>query len=116
LPPDGVQLREEPAGVAVGGEDLYDGFEVEDLVLAVDDGASGAAILEKFLALGGCDEIHGFDSCLRGPQRSVHRTDGPRRVRPDSNSDHQCQVSTDLGSTGGDSGSALARTVRVTKE
>src|ERR1700733_15216348 len=39
-----VQLRDEPCGVAVGGEKLNDGFEVEDLVLAVDRSALGAAV------------------------------------------------------------------------
>jgi len=36
-----VQLRQEPGGVAVGGEDLDDGFEVDGLVLAVDGGSLG---------------------------------------------------------------------------
>ena len=36
MPADGVQLCKEPGGVAVGGKDLNDGFEVEDLVLAVE--------------------------------------------------------------------------------
>ena len=35
----GVELGQEPGGVAVGGEELDDGFEVDDLVLAVDGGA-----------------------------------------------------------------------------
>lgn len=85
----GVQLREEPGGVAVGGEELDDGFEVDGADLLVEGGALGAAVLEELLALGVGDEIHGFDSCLGGPQRSVHRTDGPRRVRPESNAAHQ---------------------------
>jgi hypothetical protein len=38
---NGVQLCEEPGGVAVGGEELDDGFEV-------DGGALGAAVLEEF--------------------------------------------------------------------
>jgi hypothetical protein len=61
----------------------------------------------------GPDEIHVFDSCLGGPQRSVHRTDGPRRVRPESNAAHQCPIGTDRRSAGRDSGFALARAVRV---
>ena len=77
-----VQLRGEPGGVAVGCEDLDDGFEVDGLVLAVDGGALGAAILEEFLALGGDDQLHVFDSGLGGPQRSVHPADGPRRGPP----------------------------------
>jgi hypothetical protein len=72
----------------------------------------GASVLDKFLALGGSDEIHDFDSCLGGPQRSVHRTDGPRRVRPESNAAHRCQVREDRGSTSRDSGFALTRAVR----
>jgi len=36
----GVELCEEPSGVAVGGEEFDDGFEVEALVLAVDGGAA----------------------------------------------------------------------------
>src|ERR1017187_8055231 len=58
-----VELRQEPGGVAVGGEKLYDGFDIEALVLAVDDSALGASVLEEFLALGGSDELHGFGSC-----------------------------------------------------
>jgi hypothetical protein len=34
-----VELGQEPGGVAVGGEELDDGFEVIDLVVAVDGGA-----------------------------------------------------------------------------
>src|ERR1019366_2237938 len=34
-----VELRQEPGGIAVGGEKLHDGLEVEALVLAVDGGA-----------------------------------------------------------------------------
>jgi hypothetical protein len=107
-----VQLREEPGGVAVRGEKLNDGFEVDGAGLLFKGGALGAAVLEEFLALGVGDQIHGFDSCLGGPQRSVHRTDGPRRVRPESNAAHQCPIGTDRGSTGRDSGFALARAVR----
>jgi hypothetical protein len=51
--PVGVQLREEPGGVAVGGEEFDDGLEVDSLVLAVDGGSLGACVLEEFLALGG---------------------------------------------------------------
>ena len=45
-----VQLREEPCGVAVGGEKLNDGFEVENLILMPYGRALGAAVLEEFLA------------------------------------------------------------------
>jgi hypothetical protein len=68
----GVELGQEPGGVAVGGEELDDGLEVEGAMLLVEGGALGASVLEEFLALGRCDEAHGFDSCLGGPQRSVH--------------------------------------------
>jgi hypothetical protein len=34
----GVELGQEPGGVAVGSEELYDGFEIEAPVLAVDCG------------------------------------------------------------------------------
>jgi hypothetical protein len=47
------------------------GRKVDRLVLAVYRGALGASVLEEFLALGGSDELHVFDSCLGGPQRSV---------------------------------------------
>ena len=57
-----VELRQEPGGIAVGGEKLHDGLEVEALVLAVDGGALGASVLGEFLALGRSDECHGFDS------------------------------------------------------
>ena len=36
-----VQLREEPGGVAVGGEELNDGFEVDGASLLVEGGALG---------------------------------------------------------------------------
>ena len=39
--PVGVQLREEPGGVAVGGEELNDGFEVDGASLLVEGGALG---------------------------------------------------------------------------
>src|ERR1700686_2387475 len=65
-------LREEPGGVAVGGEELDDGLEVDGALLLVECRTLGATVLEKFLALGGSDKLHGFDSCLGGPQRSVH--------------------------------------------
>src|ERR1039457_3169877 len=78
-----VLLRGEPGGVAVGCEDLDDGFEVDGLVLAVDGGALGAAILEEFLALGGGDQLIGARS------------------------------ERDRSSTGRDSGFALARAVRL---
>src|ERR1700676_357446 len=47
------------------------------------------------------------------PSGPFTETDGPRRVRQKSNAAHQCQISTDRGSTGRDSGFALARAVRV---
>jgi hypothetical protein len=56
---DRVQLREEPGGVAVGGEELNDGFEVYGAGLLVEGGALSAAVVEEFLALGGSDELHG---------------------------------------------------------
>jgi hypothetical protein len=98
--------------LSVRGKELDDGFEVDGLVLAVRGLALGASVLEKFLVLGGSDELHVFGSDLGGPQRSVHRTDGPRRVRPESNAAHRCLISTDRGSTGRDSGIALARAAR----
>jgi hypothetical protein len=72
----GVELGQEPGGVAVGGEELDDGLEVEGLVLSVDGGALGASVLEELFALSGSDKLHVFDSCLGGPQRSVHQTHG----------------------------------------
>jgi hypothetical protein len=92
MPANGVQLREEPGGVAVGGEEFNDGFEVDGADVLVECDALGAAVLEEFLALGGYNELHVFGSCLGGPQRSVHRIDGPRSVRAESNADHQCQI------------------------
>ena len=65
-----VQLRQEPGGVAVGGKELDDGFEVDGVLLLIEGGALGAAVLEEFLALGVGDECHRFDSCLGGPRRS----------------------------------------------
>ena len=65
--------------MSVRGKELDDGFEVDGLVLAVRGLALGATVLEKFLVLGGSDELHVFGSDLGRPQRSVHRTDGPRR-------------------------------------
>jgi len=50
-----VELGEQPGGVAVRGEEFYDEFKVEALVLAIDGGALGASILEEFVALGGSD-------------------------------------------------------------
>jgi hypothetical protein len=56
---------------------------VQDLVLAVDGIALGPAVLEEFLALGGGDECHGFDSC-------VGRTaPGPRGVERGSSKPEQ---------------------------
>jgi hypothetical protein len=111
IPTNGIQLREETGGVAVGGEEFDDGFEVDDAGLLVEGSALGAPGVEECLALGGCDELHGFDSFSGGAQRSVRRTDGPRSVRLESNAAHQCSISTDRGSTGRDSGFALARAV-----
>jgi hypothetical protein len=54
----GVELCEEPGGIAVGGEELYDGFKVEALILAVDGGELGASVLEELLALSEGDELH----------------------------------------------------------
>jgi hypothetical protein len=62
----GVQLRQEPGGVAVGAEDLDDGFEVDGLVLAVYGGTLGAAVLEEFLMLGGSDELRAQGSSMNG--------------------------------------------------
>jgi hypothetical protein len=81
----GVELGEKPGGVPVGGEELHDGFEVQHLVLSADGVALRAAVLEEFLALGGSDECHVFDSCVwADPKRSVRlrtRTaPGPRGV------------------------------------
>ena len=106
-------LREEPGGVAVGGEELDDGLEVDGALLLVECRTLGATVLEKFLALGGSDELHAFDSCVwADPSGQFRETDGPRRVRAESNAAHQCQIGMDRGSTGGDSGFALARAVR----
>jgi len=41
---DWIELRQEPGGVAVGGEGRNDGFEVEDFVLAVDGRALGTVV------------------------------------------------------------------------
>jgi hypothetical protein len=43
---------------------------------------------------------------------SVHRTDGPRRVRPESNAANQRQIRAIRESNARDSGFALARAVR----
>jgi hypothetical protein len=110
----GVEFGEKPRGVAVGGDELHDGFEVEDLVLAVDRGALSAPVLEEFLALGGSDNCHVFDSCVgrtrSGPFTCEH---GPRRIRTEANAGHQGRSSRDRESSRRDSGSALARRVRV---
>jgi hypothetical protein len=53
----GVELREEPCGVAVGSEKLHGGFKVQRLILTVDRVALRASVLEEFLALGGADEM-----------------------------------------------------------
>jgi hypothetical protein len=45
-----VQLREEPGGVAVRGEELDDGFEVDRALLLVKGSALRASVLEEFLA------------------------------------------------------------------
>jgi hypothetical protein len=111
----GVEFGEKPGSVAVGGKELYDGFEVEALILAVDRGELGTSVLEELLTLGESDELYVFVSGLGGPQRSVQRTDGPRRVRPESNAAHQSRISHGSKkhrSTGRDSGFALARPVR----
>jgi hypothetical protein len=42
-----VQLREESGGVAVGGEELDDGFEVDGTHLMVERRALGACVLEE---------------------------------------------------------------------
>jgi hypothetical protein len=80
----GVEFRQEPGGVAVGSEELHDGLEVEDLILTVDGVALRASVLEEFLALGGSDEGHVFDSCVgRTPAVRSPRTrtaPGPRGV------------------------------------
>jgi hypothetical protein len=54
-----VQLREELGGIAVGGEELDDGFEVDGSPLLVEGGALGPAVFEEFLVLDGSDELHG---------------------------------------------------------
>ena len=54
-----VQLREEPGGVAIWGKELDDRLEVDGALLLVEGGTLGAAVLEEFLALDGCDELHG---------------------------------------------------------
>ncbi len=113
MPANGIQLRQEPGGVSVGGEDLDDRIEVDRLVLAVDSGSLSPAVLEEFLTLGGSDELHGLIPVWADPSGPFTETDGPRRVRPESNADHQRQISTDRGSTGRGSGFALARAVRV---
>jgi hypothetical protein len=66
--PVGVEFCEEPSGVAVGGEELHDGFEVYHLVLMFDGVVPRASVFKKFLALGGSDEWQVFDSCVGGPQ------------------------------------------------
>jgi hypothetical protein len=64
-----------PAGtVVVGGEKLYDGLEVDGLVLAIDGSELGASVLEELLALSGGDEVHVFGSvgrtaAVRSPNR-----------------------------------------------
>jgi hypothetical protein len=85
---------------AVGGEELNDGFEVDGLILAVDGGALGAAVLEEFLALGGRDETHGFNSCLGDPSGSFAAQTDRASFRAESNAAHQCPIRTDRGSTG----------------
>jgi hypothetical protein len=50
--------------------------------LTVDGVAVCSSVLEEFLALGGSDECHVFDSCACGPQRPVRQrtrtAPGPR--------------------------------------
>ena len=50
----------------------WGGLEVNGAFRVVECRTLGAAVIEEFLALGGGDKLHGFDSCLGGPQRSVH--------------------------------------------
>jgi len=65
--------------------------EVDGALLLVDCSALGASVFEDSLALGVGDEVHVFESCLGRPQRSVHRTDGPHRFRPESGAAQRCQ-------------------------
>jgi hypothetical protein len=52
------------SNVPVGGCEFDGRLEVEDLVLSVDGVALGASVRETFLALGGADECHVFDSSV----------------------------------------------------
>jgi hypothetical protein len=101
------------SNVPVGGCEFDGRLEVEGLVLALDGVALSASVLEEFLALGGGDDCHVFDSCVGGPKRSVRFEHGPRRGRAESNAAQQSRSSRDRESSRRDSGSALARWVRA---
>jgi hypothetical protein len=48
---DEIQLRQEPGGIAVGGEELDDGFKVDGAGLLVEGGASGSAFVYRSCSL-----------------------------------------------------------------
>ena len=58
------------AGALGVGRDREGRCEVEIALKRQPERAAGA-VLEEFLALGGADESHGFDSCVVGPD-AVH--------------------------------------------
>jgi hypothetical protein len=79
---------------------------------SVEGGALGAAVLEEFLALGGSDELHGSIPVWADPSGPfTEQTDraGSARNRMQL---INARSRTDRGSTGRDSGFALARAVR----
>ena len=84
----------------------------DDAVLLVQGGALGAAVLEEFLALGGCDELHGSIPVWADPIGPFTETVEPRRFRPESNAAQQCQIRDDLKGNARHSRCALARAVQ----
>jgi hypothetical protein len=79
---DGVEFRQEPGALSVGGEELDDGFEVDRRFVFVDGGALRAAVGEELFGKCFGDECHVRRSlCVGGPEWSGHRNPGPRRVR-----------------------------------
>lgn len=60
-----MSTREEPSGVAVGGKNPNDGFEVDSAGLLIKIGALGTSVLEKFLASGVSDETIESKKALR---------------------------------------------------
>jgi hypothetical protein len=54
----GIEFRQEPGALRVGGEEFGDGFEVDCSFVFVDGGALGAAVGEEFFGESFGDEFH----------------------------------------------------------